>query len=192
MTTSVDFSLAQLVQVIILLSTGGKNGGGYVASKYAVLGFHGGILLLHGIINSFPISVLSFFGQLAAVWNLLGNPETFSWFFTAKTPPTLLNLLTLLAAGVLLLMVLIPAVATERASAKFVFTHFNTDNDVGISSKPYIFLLGLLMTQYTLTGYDASAHMVSLCRLLAKLNEVVLLLLKPVCILSIDRGNEEC
>jgi hypothetical protein len=57
-------------------------------------------------------------------------------------------------------MIVIPAVATERASAKFVFTHFNTDNSVGIHSKPYIFLIGLLMSQYTLTGYDASAHMV--------------------------------
>ncbi|XP_054825053.1 amino-acid permease BAT1 homolog isoform X2 [Prosopis cineraria] len=131
-TTSVDFSLAKLIQVIILLSTGGKNGGGYEASKYIVICFHGGILLLHAIINSLPISLLSFFGQLAAIWNVL---------------------------GVFLLMILIPSVATERASAKFVFTHFNTDNGEGIRSGVYIFLLGLLMSQYTLTGYDASAHM---------------------------------
>ncbi|XP_038705737.1 amino-acid permease BAT1-like isoform X2 [Tripterygium wilfordii] len=131
-TTSVDFSLAQLIQVIILLSTGGKNGGGYEASKYVVIALHGGILFLHAILNSLPISVLSFFGQLAAAWNLV---------------------------GVLVLMILIPLVATERASAKFVFTHFNTDNGDGISSKVYIFALGLLMSQYTITGYDASAHM---------------------------------
>ncbi|KAJ4709860.1 amino-acid permease BAT1-like [Melia azedarach] len=131
-TTSIDFSLAQLIQVMILLSTGGKNGGGYEASKYVVIAFHGGILLMHAIINSLPISVLSFFGQLAAAWNLV---------------------------GVVVLMILIPSVATERASAKFVFTHFNTDNGDGISSKVYIFVLGLLMSQYTLSGYDASAHM---------------------------------
>ncbi|KAL8052917.1 hypothetical protein ABFX02_05G036500 [Erythranthe guttata] len=56
-------------------------------------------------------------------------------------------------------MILVPLVATERASAEFVFTHFNTDNEVGIGSSLYIFVLGLLMSQYTLTGYDASAHM---------------------------------
>ncbi|CAA2934596.1 amino-acid permease BAT1 homolog isoform X1 [Olea europaea subsp. europaea] len=56
-------------------------------------------------------------------------------------------------------MILIPSVATERASAKFVFTHFNTDNGVGINSRIYIFVLGLLLSQYTITGYDASAHM---------------------------------
>ncbi|XP_042379093.1 amino-acid permease BAT1 homolog [Zingiber officinale] len=131
-TTSVDFSLAQLLQVIILLSTGGNNGGGYSASKYVVIAFHGGILFVHAIINSLPISWLSLFGQLAAAWNLL---------------------------GVFVLMILIPTVATERASAKFVFTHFNTENDAGIHSKFYIFVLGLLMSQYTVTGYDASAHM---------------------------------
>ena len=57
-------------------------------------------------------------------------------------------------------MIAVPVVATERASAKFVFTHFNTDNSAGIHSHLYIFVLGLLMSQYTLSGYDASAHMV--------------------------------
>ncbi|XP_058087834.1 amino-acid permease BAT1 homolog isoform X2 [Magnolia sinica] len=131
-TTSVDFSLAQLLQVIILLSTGGNNGGGYQASKYVVICFHGGILLLHALINSLPITWLSFFGQIAATWNVI---------------------------GVFVLMIVIPTVATEKASAEFVFTHFNTDNGDGIRSKPYIFCLGLLMSQYTLSGYDASAHM---------------------------------
>ncbi|XP_047054418.1 amino-acid permease BAT1 homolog [Lolium rigidum] len=131
-TTSVDYSLAQLIQVIILLSTGGANGGGYLASKYVVIAFHAAILLSHAIINSLPISWLSFFGQFAAAWNML---------------------------GVFVLMIAVPTVATERASAKFVFTHFNTDNSAGIHSSLYIFVLGLLMSQYTLTGYDASAHM---------------------------------
>jgi len=62
---------------------------------------------------------------------------------------------------VFVLMIAVPTVATERASAEFVFTHFNTDNGAGIRSNLYIFVLGLLMSQYTLTGYDASAHMVS-------------------------------
>lgn len=57
-------------------------------------------------------------------------------------------------------MILIPLVAKERASPEFVFTHFNTDNGEGIDNKAYIFVLGLLMSQYTLSGYDASAHMV--------------------------------
>ncbi|CAD6268871.1 unnamed protein product [Miscanthus lutarioriparius] len=131
-TASIDFSLAQLIQVIILLSTGGNNGGGYLASKYVVFGFHAGILLSHAAINSLSITWLSLLGQFAALWNML---------------------------GVFILMIAVPVFATERASAKYVFTHFNTDNSAGIHNNLHIFVLGLLMSQYTLSGYDASAHM---------------------------------
>ncbi|KAF7033132.1 hypothetical protein CFC21_044257 [Triticum aestivum] len=131
-TTSVDFSLAQLIQVIILLGTGGANGGGYLASKYVVLAIYGLILVLHGLINSLPIRWLSWFGKLGAFWNV---------------------------AGILVLVILIPAVAKERASVEFIFTHFNTDNGMGIHNKAYILAVGLLMSQYSVLGYDASAHM---------------------------------
>lgn len=127
-----EFAFAQLLQVIVLLSTGGANRGGYVASKYLILCFHGGLLLIHGSINSLPISWLSVFSQLGAIWNVIGT---------------------------FVLMVLIPLVATKRASIEFVFTHFNTENDAGIHSKIYIFALGLLMSQYSMGGYDASAHL---------------------------------
>lgn len=164
-TTSIDFSLAQLLQVIILLGTGGKNGGGYEASKYVVILIHGGILLVHGILNSLPITWLSKFGQLAAAWNILGtNISTLSFEtsqFDLNPEPCVY-----FDVGVFILMILIPSVTTKRASAEFVFTHFNRDNGEGIHSNLYIFSLGLLMSQYTLTGYDASAHMVRLytCR----------------------------
>ncbi|TKW18804.1 hypothetical protein SEVIR_5G455800v4 [Setaria viridis] len=131
-TTSVDFSLAQLIQVMILLSTGGANGGGYLASKYVVLAIYTAILIVHGLINSLPIQWLSWFGQLGAFWNV---------------------------AGVFLLVILIPSVAKERASAEFIFTHFNTQNTLGIHSKPYILAVGLLMSQYSSIGYDTSVHM---------------------------------
>nr|CAB3475404.1 unnamed protein product [Digitaria exilis] len=131
-TTSADFSLAQLIQVIILLSTGGANGGGYMASKYVVLAIYGAILVVHGLINSLPIQWLAFFGQLGAFWNV---------------------------AGVFALVIVIPAVAKERASLEFIFTHFNTDNGMGIHDKAYILAVGLLMSQYCVVGYDASAHM---------------------------------
>ncbi|KAG0540963.1 hypothetical protein BDA96_03G454800 [Sorghum bicolor] len=131
-TTSIDFSLAQLVQVIILLGTGGANGGGYMASKYVLLAIYGVILILHGLINCLPIHWLSWFGHLGVFWN---------------------------TAGVFVLVILVPAVAKERASVEFIFTHFNTDNGMGIHDKAYILFVGLLMSQYSLLGYDTSAHM---------------------------------
>ncbi|EEE55994.1 hypothetical protein OsJ_04742 [Oryza sativa Japonica Group] len=140
-TTSVDFSLAQLLQVIILLATGGANGGGYMASKYVVLAIYSAILILHGLINSLPIRWLSWFGQLGAFWNV---------------------------AGAFSLTILIPAVAKERVSPEFIFTHFNAENGAGIHDKAYILAAGLLMSQYSLIGYDTSAHIVILNFLIAE------------------------
>nr|CAB3475408.1 unnamed protein product [Digitaria exilis] len=129
-TASIDFALAQLIQVIVLLGTGGLNGGGYMASKYVVLAIYAGILVIHGLINSLPIQWLAWFGYLGAFWN-----------------------------AAVVLVILIPSVAKERASAHFIFTHFNTDDGMGIQDKAYILAMGLLMSQYSLLGYDASAHM---------------------------------
>lgn len=69
-----DFSLAQLLQVIILLGTGGQTGGGYLVSKYVVIAMHFGILFLHALINSVSIHWLSYLGTIAAGWNILGEP----------------------------------------------------------------------------------------------------------------------
>jgi amino acid transporter len=45
----------------------------------------------------------------------------------------------------------------HHQSASFVFGHFV--NNTGWGSGFYVVLLGLLLAQYTFTGYDASAHM---------------------------------
>ncbi|WVZ67456.1 hypothetical protein U9M48_016529, partial [Paspalum notatum var. saurae] len=131
-TASVDFSLAQFVQVMVLLSTGGANGGGYLASKYVVLAIYFALLVVHGLINSLSIRWLSWFGNLGAFWNL---------------------------AGVVVFTILIPSVAKDRASIDFVFTHSYSDNGVGIHSKVYTLAIGLLTSQFALLGYDTSAHM---------------------------------
>lgn len=64
-------------------------------------------------------------------------------------------------AGVFVLIILIPSVAVKRQTASFVFTSFNAPTDLNLPSDPYVFLLGLLMSQYSLAGFDASAHMVT-------------------------------
>jgi hypothetical protein len=51
-------------------------------------------------------------------------------------------------------------VAVERQTTTYIFTSFYKPEGLGISSSPYIFFLGLLMSQYSLAGFDASAHMV--------------------------------
>jgi len=48
-------------------------------------------------------------------------------------------------------------VPSHHQSASWVFSHYV--NNTGWGSKIYVLLLGLLLAQYTFTGYDASAHM---------------------------------
>ncbi|MCO5608156.1 hypothetical protein L7F22_062362 [Adiantum nelumboides] len=106
--------------------------GQYMACKYEVIGIHGGILFIHAAMNSLPIGWLAHLGTFSVVWNVL---------------------------GVFVLMILVPTVSPTKATSSFVFQHFNKDDSYHIHSSPYIFLVGLLMSQYTITGYDASAHM---------------------------------
>jgi amino acid transporter len=59
--------------------------------------------------------------------------------------------------GVLFIVGALVFVPDKHQSAGFVFGHFV--NNTGWGSTFYVALLGLLLAQYTLTGYDASAHM---------------------------------
>ena len=57
-------------------------------------------------------------------------------------------------------MVMLPLVAKTTQPASYVFTHFQTAPDVtGISSSAYAVVLSFLVSQYSLYGYDAAAHL---------------------------------
>jgi amino acid permease (GABA permease) len=88
------------------------------------------ILTAHGLLNTFGVKVVAVLNNVSVWWHLIG---------------------VIIIVGVL---GLVPA---HHQSASFVFGHFA--NSTGWSSTPYVIALGLLMSQYTLTGYDASAHM---------------------------------
>jgi amino acid transporter len=57
----------------------------------------------------------------------------------------------------MLIVIVLFAVPAHHASASFVFTKLV--NQTGFHNSFYVFMIGLLLAQYTLTGYDASAHM---------------------------------
>jgi amino acid permease (GABA permease) len=88
------------------------------------------VLLLHGILNQFGVRLVALLNDISVWWHLLG---------------------VLIIVGVLFIK---PA---HHQSASFVFTKIV--NNTGWHSTFYVVLLGLLLAQYTFTGYDASAHM---------------------------------
>src|SRR5213082_2886387 len=98
---------------------------------------YGCIMLGAGLINMFKVPITAMLNTFSAWWHM---------------------------AGVIFIVAVLVIVPDHHQSASFVFT--KTINNTGFSghgwSSPvfwFVFGLGLLMAQYTMTGYDASAHM---------------------------------
>jgi amino acid permease (GABA permease) len=88
------------------------------------------LLVVHGLLNSFGVNLVAKLADISVWWHLV---------------------------GVAIIVVVLAVVPSHHSSASFVFTHFV--NNTGFGIPIYVFLIGLLTAQYTLTGYDASAHM---------------------------------
>ncbi len=91
----------------------------------------GVVLFLHGLLNTFGVRLVAFLNDVSVWWHILG------------------------------VLIIVGAMFLSAPSGHFtvgeVFSTFH--NGTGWSSKIYVFLIGLLLAQYTFTGYDASAHM---------------------------------
>src|ERR1039457_3551034 len=94
------------------------------------------LLLIQGLINTFGVNIVSLFNRVSVWWHLTG-------------------------VAVIVLLLFIAPHSHSHQSAGFLFGSAGFDAFRGLSgfSVPfYVFLLGLLVAQYTFTGYDASAH----------------------------------
>ncbi len=123
-TAGIDFGMAQFLGAFLSLTTG------YTATRGHTVLLYAGILLVHALLNSRGVRLVSILSDVSVWWHVLG---------------------VAVIVGVLFI------VPTHHASPAFVFTHLV--NDTGFNSMFYAVLIGLLMAQYTFTGYDASAHM---------------------------------
>jgi amino acid permease (GABA permease) len=88
------------------------------------------VLAAHGSLNTFGVGVVAFLSDVSVWWHIL---------------------------GVLVIVGCLTFIPSHHSSASFVFGHFV--NNTGFKNSFYVVLIGLLMAQYTFTGYDASAHM---------------------------------
>ncbi|HEX6520340.1 MAG TPA: amino acid permease [Streptosporangiaceae bacterium] len=88
------------------------------------------ILVLHGALNQFGVRLIAVLNNVSVWWHIV---------------------------GVLIIVGVLAFAPAHHQSASWVFGHFA--NNTGWGSKFYVLLLGLLLAQYTFTGFDASAHM---------------------------------
>ncbi|KAL9033718.1 MAG: hypothetical protein Q9180_005798 [Flavoplaca navasiana] len=131
-TTGITFGLANLI------STTATVGTSYEPTAGKTLGIYAAVLSSHGVINSFGVRTLRYLNNTSIILHSVGI-SCFCIAVLAKAP--------------------------THQSAKFVFSTFNdaTGGDgIGWSvraSPAYVAAIGVLMSQYTITGFDASAHL---------------------------------
>jgi amino acid permease (GABA permease) len=104
---------------------------GFEATPPHTILLFGLILLLHALLNTVGVRVVALLNSISVWWHVV---------------------------GVLVIVAVLAVVPAHHQSAGFVFGHF--ENQSGWASTVYVAALGLLLAQYTFTGYDASAHMI--------------------------------
>ncbi len=104
---------------------------GVTTAHWMTIIIYAAVLLVHGLLNQFGIKLVSRLNDISVWWHIIG---------------------VLIIVGVLIIK---PA---HHQSASFVFGHFVNDTGLKVGDL-YVLLIGLLLAQYTFTGYDASAHM---------------------------------
>jgi amino acid permease (GABA permease) len=103
---------------------------GFDARRWHTILLFGAILIVHGTINQFGVKVVALLNDISVWWHVV---------------------------GVTIIVAVLALSPDHHQSTHFVFTKFV--NNTGWGSSFYVAMLGLLLAQYTLTGFDASAHM---------------------------------
>jgi amino acid transporter len=153
-TAGIDYGLAVSIDVLLhawfpsFPATLGTAAAIDPATQWATLGIYAVVLILHAILNIFGVRIVAFLNDVSVWWHivgvlLIGGGVVVATLLSQQFSDT--NFLTHVAAHPL------------NSAA----TLFSVDPKFNLSGFPiwYAFLLGLLLAQYTYTGYDASAHM---------------------------------
>jgi amino acid transporter len=130
-TAAIGFGCAIFMTSLLNLLWDYPNSYGWIYFLYGM------ILLGAGLINLFKVSITAFLNTISAWWHMV---------------------------GVVFIVFVLAIVPDHHKSVSYVFGQ--TVNNTGFHGSSwthgwfiYVFLTGLLMAQYTITGYDASAHM---------------------------------
>src|SRR6266852_2508233 len=130
-TASIGFGCAIFMTSLLNLLWNYPNSYGWIYFLYGM------IMLGAGIINMFKVPITAFLNSISAWWHMI---------------------------GVVVVVIILGVVPDHHRSIGYVFGQ--TINNTGFGGQSwtkgifmYVFLTGFLMAQYTITGYDASAHM---------------------------------
>ena len=128
-TAGIDFGAAVFINFLFSLWFNFDTG-----TRWHTIVIYAAVLLIHGLLNQFGIKLVALLNDVSVWWHITG---------------------VLIIVGALIFGL---KAGAHHASAKFVFTDLENLSGFHIGWW-YILPVGLLMAQYTFTGYDASAHM---------------------------------
>ncbi|KAF9481473.1 APC amino acid permease [Pholiota conissans] len=133
-TTGISFACANFISTACTLGNTG-----FVPTPKTNIGIYAAVLFSQGLTNTFGVHLLHYLNNVSVWWHAVGTTS---------------------------LIIAILAKAPSHQSAEFVFRTFidGTGPPGGQgwgdrASHVYVVVIGILMAQYTLTGFDASAHM---------------------------------
>ncbi|MGE0307271.1 MAG: amino acid permease [Acidimicrobiia bacterium] len=89
------------------------------------------VLAAHGLLNTFGVHLVKKLGDISVWWHVF---------------------------GVLVIVVVLLAGPDHHQGVSYLFDYQNNSSWHGGISTIYVFFLGFLLAQYTITGFDASAH----------------------------------
>ncbi|WP_424528801.1 amino acid permease [Sphaerisporangium viridialbum] len=131
-TASVDYGCATFLNITIGRFSDGWAQGDPLRQTFLLFAI---VLVLHALINIFSHRLISILQNISVWWHVFG------------------------AAAVVLILIFGPS---KHQNVGFLFEQFNNSGFGSSSSGPtfwlYVLPLGFLLTQYTITGFDACAH----------------------------------
>jgi len=104
----------------------------YPTAPWAVILVYGIVLFIHGLLNTFGVQLVALLNDISVWWHVV---------------------------GVLVIVTVLFLFSKYHNDPAYVFTKFVNLTGFPSGASFYVFLTGLLLAQYTFTGYDASAHM---------------------------------
>ena len=136
-TAGIDFGLAFFVNYFLSLFISSwpnpLTAGTDIGPRISIIAVYAMVLFIHGLLNTFGVSLVALLNDISVWWHI---------------------------AGVLIIVAVLFLFSKYHQSPSYVFTKFvNLTGFSFAGASIYVFLTGLLMAQYTFTGYDASAHM---------------------------------
>ena len=135
-TAGIDFGLALFTTAFLNLAFG------VTVTPTVTIAVYGVMLVLHGLLNTFGISLVKLLNDVSVWWHVVG----------------------------VTLIVIVCVLLNQHTRTDLGTVFSTTVNNTGFDASQglglaflgiplYVALIGLLNAQYTLTGYDASAHM---------------------------------